>query len=69
MLAVVYVWRLVEIVYLSEPEAEFEGGDAPWRLLVPTWIFAGATIYFGIFSDFSVEIAGRAALQLFGSGM
>jgi len=69
LFAVVYVWRLVEIVYLSEPETEFEGGEVPWRLLVPTWILTGATIYFGIFSNFAVEIAGRAALQLFGSGM
>jgi multicomponent Na+:H+ antiporter subunit D len=92
VIAVVYVWRLVEVVYFQEPllvsagcsgsssasgladdhRAVGEGGqvhDAPLRLLVPTWILTGATIYFGLFSDFAVDIANRAAAQIFGAGM
>jgi multicomponent Na+:H+ antiporter subunit D len=92
VLAVVYVWRVVEVVYFKEPlvastrdsgssnrsglgdeSTSFDGGvqvrEAPLRLLLPTWILTGATIYFGLFSDFSVDIANRAAAQLFGAGM
>jgi multicomponent Na+:H+ antiporter subunit D len=92
VLAVVYIWRLVEIVYFKEPLSVSAAGsgssaasglagdtlavgdrdevhEAPLRLLIPTWILAGATIYFGIFSDFSVDIANRAAAQIFGAGM
>lgn len=69
VLALVYVWRLVEVVYFREPEGEIVAGDAPLRMLLPTWVLTGATLYFGIFSDFPVEIANRAAQQLFAAGM
>lgn len=71
-LAVVYVWRVVEIVYfqkVDDAENVDAVGEAPWRLLVPTWILAAASIYFGLFSDFAVDIAARAAAQLFGAGI
>ena len=69
VLAVVYIWRLVEIIYFAEPEAEIEHKEAPLRLLVPTWVLAGATIYFGLFSSFSVDVAEKAAAQLFGAAV
>jgi len=81
VLALVYVWRLIEIVYFKEPleagvvQADGSTGevakikDAPWRLLVPTWVLTAATIYFGFFSDFAVDVANRAAAQIFGAGM
>ena len=65
VLAVVYIWRLVEIVYFLEPEAEVEPKEAPLRILIPTWVLAGMTIWFGLFSGFSVEVAEAAAKQLF----
>jgi hypothetical protein len=39
------------------------------RLLIPTWILVGASIYFGIFSNFAVNVAERAAAQLFAAGL
>ncbi len=68
MLALVYVWRLVEVVYFEAPDTEIEAKEAPLRLLIPTWILAGASIYFGIFSSFAVDVAKRAATQLFAAG-
>ncbi len=65
VLAVVYIWRLVEVAYFAEPDGEVERRDAPLRLLVPTWILTGMTIWFGLFSDFSVDVAEAAAKQLF----
>ena len=69
VLALVYVWKLVEIVYFMDPEVEIERKEPPLRLLVPTWILAGASIYFGIYSDFAVDVANRAAAQIFAGGM
>lgn len=79
VLAVVYVWRIVEVAYFQDPveltghdergvEVTIADGvkDAPLRLLVPTWVLAFAAIYFGLFSDFAVEIASDAARQIFG---
>jgi len=71
LLALVYVWRLIEVVYFGEPvvlEGEPQHGEAPLRLLLPTWVLAAASIYFGLFSGFAVEIAERAARQLLGAG-
>ncbi len=65
ILAVVYVWRLVEVIYFQEPDGEVAPREAPLRMLAPTWILAGMTIWFGLFSGFSVEVAEAAAQQLF----
>jgi multicomponent Na+:H+ antiporter subunit D len=69
ILALVYVWKIIEIVYFASPEAEIEKREAPLRLLIPTWILAGASIYFGIFSSFAVDVAELAAAQLFATGI
>ena len=69
ILALVYIWKVVEIVYFQSPEAEIERKEPPLRLLIPTWILAGASIYFGLFSNFAVEVAERAAQQIFTAGM
>ncbi len=72
VLAVVYVWRLVEVAYFQEPDttlaSEQEKRDAPLRLLIPTWLLTAATIYFGLFSSFAVDLSDLAARQLFGIG-
>ncbi|MEM9174516.1 MAG: monovalent cation/H+ antiporter subunit D family protein [Myxococcota bacterium] len=65
VLAVVYVWRLVEVIYFQEPDGEVLPREAPLRMLLPTWILAGLTIWFGLFSGFSVDVAEAAAQQLF----
>jgi len=69
LLALVYVWKLIEVVYFATPDAEFEKREPPLRLLIPTWILAGASIYFGIFSSFAVDVANLAAAQLFAAGI
>jgi multicomponent Na+:H+ antiporter subunit D len=67
LLAVVYVWRVVEAAYFREPP---EGGaamrEAPLSMLIPTWVLIAANLYFGVDTDRTLGIAGRAALQLIG---
>jgi len=69
VLALVYIWKLVEVAYFATPEADIEKKEAPLRILIPTWILVGASIYFGIFSSFVVEVSELAAAQLFAAGM
>ena len=71
LLAVVYVWRVVEVVYFR-PAA---GGDAqavreaPLDMLIPVWILIAATVYFGLgLPPQPVGVAGRAAALLLGTG-
>lgn len=67
LLAVVYVWRLVEAAYFQEPEKE--GMDeAPLSMLIPMAILALATIYFGLDTRLSYGMAFSAAESLMMGG-
>jgi len=46
LLAVIYVWRVVEVLYFKPP-AEKTAREAPMAMLIPLWITALACIYFG----------------------
>ena len=65
MLAVVYVWRLVEALYFKEPAAGSENvREAPLSVLLPTLLLAAANIYFGLDTRLTVELTGNAAVLL-----
>jgi multicomponent Na+:H+ antiporter subunit D len=66
LLAVVYVWRIVEVAYFSPSPPDAPRGDAPLHMLIPTWILVGASVYFGLFTELSVGVASTAAHQLMG---
>lgn len=68
LLAVIYIWRVVETAYfnpLLELEAE-EVGEAPLTLLIPMWLMVIANIYFGFDSSVPVSYARHAAQVLLG---
>lgn len=70
MLAVVYVWRIVEVAYFKEPfDQNSTVKEAPMSFLIPIWILVIANIYFGIDTRFSVQIAEAAAQSLFGGSL
>ena len=57
LLAVVYIWRVVETAYFQPaPEGHATTGEAPLALLVPTWTLALANLYFGL--DTSLNAGG-----------
>lgn len=67
LLAIVYVWRIVEAAYFRKPLTENnEIKEAPLSFLVPVWLLVIANIYFGIDTRLSVEVAQAASQGLFG---
>ncbi len=67
LLALIYIWRVVEVAYFRQPPEEApDVGEAPASLLVPTWVLVGATVFFGIFTSLSVGVASAAARMLLG---
>jgi multicomponent Na+:H+ antiporter subunit D len=67
LLALVYVWRVVEVGYFqAPPEGAAEVAEAPLSVLLPTWILIGATVVFGVFTSLSVGVASAAARMLIG---
>lgn len=67
LLAVIYIWRVLEVAYLREPPPGQTVTEAPLSMLIPTWILVGANIYFGIDADFTVAVARTAAEGLVGA--
>jgi len=68
LLAAVYVWRIVEIMYFRTSGEVPDRDEAPFSMLLPTWILIGATVYFGLDTDLTAGVAHRAAQYLLGAG-
>jgi multicomponent Na+:H+ antiporter subunit D len=64
LLAVAYVWRVVEVIYLREPAEGAPVGDPPPMMLAPMLILALACVWFGIDTDISIGAASTAANNL-----
>jgi multicomponent Na+:H+ antiporter subunit D len=69
LLAVAYVWRVVEAAYF-QPAAErvLALKEAPAVMLVPTWLLIAANLYFGIDASLTTGLARRGAEALLGGG-
>ena len=72
LLAIVYVWRIVEAAYFQpRMTGELYGGpvkEAPLSFLIPIGLLIFANIYFGIDTRLSVQVAQAASASLFGLG-
>ena len=67
LLALVYIWRVVEVAYFGQaPDDAPEIRETPMSLLVPIWVLVGATVFFGIYTSLSVGLASAAARMLLG---
>ncbi len=61
LLAVLYVWRVVEVLYLHTPHPDATHTEAPLLMIVPMWIAALACLYFGLDTRFILDAASTAA--------
>lgn len=66
LLAVVYIWRVIEAAYFSSAPSADNLREAPLLILIPTWILALANLYFGIETSLNAGIAQQAAKALLG---
>ncbi|WP_226703969.1 monovalent cation/H+ antiporter subunit D family protein [Microbulbifer elongatus] len=69
LLAVAYVWKLVEAAYFQAPAAGTEDetkAEAPLGILLPAWLLIAANIYFGIDTRLPVEVTAAASQFLLG---
>ena len=65
LLALVYVWRVVEVVYFQPaPREHSEVREAPLSMVLPTWLLIGASVYFGVDTSVTVGVARSAAAFL-----
>jgi len=67
LLAIVYVWRVVEVAYFEEAKPENANvGEAPPSMLLPMGLMAIAVLWFGINAEHTVDIARLAAETILG---
>lgn len=68
-IALVYVGRVLEDAYFgSPPEDQVQVREAPISMLLPVWLLVAGNLFFGIHTDFTLGLAGRATAALLGGG-
>ena len=68
LLAVVYIWRVIEVAYFQEGRLE-EGSEIkelPITMQLSMWFLISASIIFGIYTSLTVGVAKKAASLLLG---
>ena len=67
LLAVAYVWRLVELLYFRDPRGEAAAvQDEPLSSLAPALLMMSATVFLGLFPHLVTDSASAIAADLFG---
>lgn len=65
LISVVYIGRVVEVVWFREPGAAAKNaGEPPLLMMVPMVVLFAATIYFGVETSLTAGIASQAAEEL-----
>lgn len=61
LLSVVYMWKMVEVMYFRPLTVSGAAArDAPALLLIPMWVLVIANIYFGFNTELTVSVADTA---------
>jgi len=70
LLTLVYIWRVVDTVWLQWPSVRRQTvvTEAPAGMLLPLWALIFANLYFGVDTSLSVGVAMQAAAWLLGGG-
>jgi len=67
LLALMYIWRVVEAAYFHVPGAAMHRvREAPASMLIPTWLLIGANLYVGINASLITGMARQGADLLIG---
>jgi multicomponent Na+:H+ antiporter subunit D len=64
LLAVIYVWRAIEVIYMREHHAALDPEPLPLAMSLSIWVMAGACIWFGLNTDMTLTAARAAAEAL-----
>ena len=68
LMAVVYIGKVVDVMYFKPAPARPDTvSEAPKSMLIPVWIFAILTLYFGVDTRITAGLAGRVASNLLGA--
>ena len=67
LMALIYVGKIIDVAYFKPCKAEHaEVREISPTILIPCWVFALMSIYFGIDTRLTAGVAGRVAESLLG---
>ena len=66
LLALIYIFKVIEVAYFQDPPEGWVKEEAPIGLLAPTYLLISLTIVFGIWTDPMLGAAREAALMFIG---
>ena len=65
-MALIYIWKVIEVAYFQRRENDDQIDEAPLTLLIPTWALVAASFWFGIDAGTTSDVAISAAESLLG---
>ncbi|MDG2475014.1 MAG: monovalent cation/H+ antiporter subunit D family protein [Paracoccaceae bacterium] len=65
LLAIVYIWKVIEHLYFMEPHSELASQKVSFRILIPLWILSISCLYWGFDTSLTVGTSDIAANNLF----
>ena len=65
LLAIIYVWRVIEHLYFMEPKPGLVAHQVSFRILIPLWILGFGSIYWGFDTSLVIGASDIAASNLF----
>ena len=68
LLTIIYVWKVIETLYLKQPINKVKVTEAPLTVLVPLWIFVAIIVYAGVQPYGFIEVIENSAVQLINGG-
>ena len=68
LMAVMYIFKVIETAYFQEPDSDAEVSEAPLSMLVPTYALVLASVYCGIFTEPMLGAAREAAEMFLSAG-
>jgi multicomponent Na+:H+ antiporter subunit D len=69
VLAIIYIWKFIEVAYFKEPDKEVIAIDSnqktPYLLFFSLFVFVIANVYFGLDSSLNVDMANAIAQDFY----
>tara|TARA_B100000214_G_C23893954_1_gene593152 strand:- start:595 stop:1134 length:540 start_codon:yes stop_codon:yes gene_type:complete len=69
LLAIVYIWKVIECIYFTEPASTITDNKISLRILLPVWFLSGSCIYFGFDTGLILDASETVATSFFENGL
>ena len=65
LLAIVYVWKVIEHLYFMDPNSDLLIAKVSFRILIPLWLLSAGCIYWGLDTSLIIGASEVASSNFF----